>query len=69
MKTTNNRWAAVAGLIQWLVAAWCVQIGFATSTAELMAPAALALLSGSITILGFLKHEGLNEIAEEARCG
>lgn len=65
MKIKNNKWAAVAGFAQWVTSVWCVQIAFAHSIPELMVPAALALVSGSITILGFLKLEGENEQIEE----
>jgi len=65
MKIPNNRWAGVAGVIQWVSAIWCTQIALATSSMELLVPAAMTLLSGSITILGFMKLEGDAEIAEE----
>lgn len=64
-RKTNNRWAAVAGGCQWLVAVWCSQIAWNTSHLELLVPAAISLLSGSMTIFGFMKHEMLNEEAEE----
>jgi len=65
MRITNNRWAAVAGGMQWLAAVWCAQFAFNTGSLEMLAPSLISLLSGSMTLFGFLKHEMLNEEAEE----
>lgn len=66
-RKTNNRWAAVAGGCQWLVAVWCSQLAWGLSHFELLAPAVISLLSGSMTIFGFMKHEMLNEEVDEFR--